>query len=194
MKNAYKSELDPNNKQITAMRQHVGAARWAYNWGLERIKEAAANGERWPSAVDLHREVNKLKGTEALPWGYAVSKCAFQEALRNLQAAVDNWRASKKGERKGPRMEFPKRKTRKHGLGACRFTGTIKVFDGCIQLPRIGVVRLKEHDYLPTDKRITQATISERAGRWFVSVLVEEEAPAPIGDVTEELIEGRLRG
>ena len=77
MKNAYKSELDPNNKQSTAMRQHVGAVRWAYNWGLERIKQAAANGERWPSAVDLHREGNKLKGTEALPWGYAVSKCAF---------------------------------------------------------------------------------------------------------------------
>ena len=65
MKNAYKSELDPNNKQITAMRQHVGAARWVYNWGLERIKQAAANGERWPSAVDLHREVNKLKGEVA---------------------------------------------------------------------------------------------------------------------------------
>ncbi|MCX6041058.1 MAG: IS607 family transposase, partial [Caldilinea sp.] len=199
MKNAYKSELDPNNKQIRAMRQHVGAVRWAYNWGLERIKQAAAKGERWPSAVDLHREVNKLKGTEALPWGYAVSKCAFQEALRNLQAAVDNWRVRKKGERKGLRMEFPKRKTRKHGLGACRFTGTIKVFDGCIQLPRIGVVRLKEHDYLPTDKRITQATIRERAGRWFVSVLVEEEAPTGdipsvategmSGAVTEELIE-----
>ncbi len=55
MKSAYKSELDPNNKQITAMRQHVGAARWAYNWGLERIKQTAANGERWPSAVDLHQ-------------------------------------------------------------------------------------------------------------------------------------------
>ena len=78
-------------------------------------------------------------------------------------------------------MEFPKRKTRKHGLGACRFTGTIKVLDGCIQLPCIGVVRLKEHDCLPTDKRITQATIRERAGRWFVSVLVEEEAPT--GDI-----------
>jgi putative transposase len=69
------------------------------------------------------------------------------------------------------------------------------VLDGCIQLPRIGVVRLKEHDCLPTDKRITQATIRERAGRWFVSVLVEEEAPT--GDIpsvatevaTEELIE-----
>ena len=100
------------------MCRYVGGARWPYNWGLERIKQAAANGERWSSAVDLHREGNKLKGTEALPWGYAVSKCAFQEALRNLQAAVDNWRASKKGERKGLRMEFPKRKTRKQGLGA----------------------------------------------------------------------------
>ena len=66
-------------------------------------------------------------------------------------------------------------------------------------MPRIGVVRLKEHDCLPTDKRITQATIRERAGRWFVSVLVEEEAPTGdipsvategmSGAVTEELIE-----
>ena len=73
------------------------------------------------------------------------------------------------------------------------------MLDGCIQLPRIGVVRLKEHDCLPTDKRITQATIRERAGRWFVSVLVEEEAPTGdipsvategmSGAVTEELIE-----
>ena len=31
---------------------------------------------------------------------------------------VDNWRVRKKGERKGLRMEFPKRKTRKQGLGA----------------------------------------------------------------------------
>ena len=62
-------------------------------------------------------------------------------------------------------------------------------------MPCIGVVRLKEHDCLPTDKRITQATIRERAGRWCVSVLVEEEAPT--GDIpsvatevaTEELIE-----
>ncbi|MFM7585150.1 MAG: helix-turn-helix domain-containing protein, partial [Caldilinea sp.] len=29
------------NKQSRAMRQHVGAVRWAYNWGLERIKQAA---------------------------------------------------------------------------------------------------------------------------------------------------------
>lgn len=155
--------------------------------GIERIKQAADEGEKWPSAVDLHREVNRLEGTAALPWGYEVSKCAFQKALRNLQVAADNLRASKNGTRKGVQMRFPKRKTRKRGLGACRFTGTIKVIEGSIQLPRIGVVRLKEHGYLPMDKHITQATISERAGRWFVSVLVEENAlppqPPETGDV-----------
>jgi putative transposase len=66
------------------------------------------------------------------------------------------------------------------------------VLDGCIQLPCIGVVRLKEHDCLPTDKRITQATIRERAGRWFVSVLVEEEAPT--GDIPEVATEDMTEG
>jgi hypothetical protein len=41
--------------------------------------------------------LNALKGTAALPWGYAVSKCAFQEALRNLETGIKNWSASKKG-------------------------------------------------------------------------------------------------
>ena len=66
------------------------------------------------------------------------------------------------------------------------------MLDGCIQLPCIGVVRLKEHDCLPTDKRITQATIRERAGRWFVSVLVEEEAPT--GDIPEVATEDMTEG
>ena len=66
------------------------------------------------------------------------------------------------------------------------------MLDGCIQLPCIGVVRLKEHDCLPTDKRITQATIRERAGRWFVSVLVEEEVPT--GNMTEGATEVATKG
>ena len=42
---AFKTELDPNNKQVTILLQHVGAARWAYNWGLDQIKKAAADVE-----------------------------------------------------------------------------------------------------------------------------------------------------
>jgi putative transposase len=48
MKKAYKSELDPNKKQVTSMRRHVGAARWAYKWGIERIKPAAERGSSGP--------------------------------------------------------------------------------------------------------------------------------------------------
>ena len=167
---AFKTELDPNNVQTTRLRQHCGAARWAYNWGLERIKQAAEAGEKWPSAIDLHKQLNAIKGTDALPWAYEVSKCAFQEALRNLETAIKNWRASKKGDRKGAAMKFPRRKTRKHGLGGCRFTGIVKVFSGAIQLPRIGLLRLKERDYIPVGK-YAQATITEQAGHWFVSVV-----------------------
>ena len=175
---AFKTELDPNNVQTTALRQHCGAGRWAYNWGLERIKQAIEAGTKWPSAIDLHRELNAIKGTDALPWAYEVSKCAFQESLRNLETAVKNWRSSKKGERKGAKVGFPKRKTKKRGLGSCRFTGTIKVLDGQVQLPRIGPIRLKEHGYIPTGK-YAQATVTERAGHWFVSVTAEF-APRPL--------------
>jgi putative transposase len=169
---AFKTELDPNNVQETMLRQHCGAGRWAYNWGLERIKQAIESGTTWPSAIDLHKELNALKGTDALPWAYEVSKCAFQESLRNLETAVRNWRTSKKGERKGAKVGFPKRKTKKRGLGGFRLTGTIKVFDSQVQLPRIGLVRLKEHGYIPTGK-YAQATVTERAGHWFVSVSAE---------------------
>ncbi len=35
----YRTELDLSNKQITACKQHAGAARYAYNWGLKRKQE-----------------------------------------------------------------------------------------------------------------------------------------------------------
>lgn len=182
---AYKTELDPNNVQRTALLQHCGAARWAYNWGLEQIKTAADNGEKWPSAFDLSKRLTKIKGTAFLPWGYSVSKCAFHEALRNLETAIGNWRSSKTGERGGRKMQFPRRKSRKHGVGSCRFTDTIRVFDGAIQLPRIGIVRLKEHGYIPVGK-YGQATISERAGHWFVSVLNKCDRETTV--LTDEVI------
>jgi hypothetical protein len=36
---AYKTELDLNDRQVTACKQHAGAARWAYNWGLQVKQE-----------------------------------------------------------------------------------------------------------------------------------------------------------
>jgi putative transposase len=45
-------------------------------------------------------------------------------------------------------------------------------------------LRLKEHDYLPLNAHILSATVSEQAGRWFVSVQVEEERLEPVNTAT----------
>ena len=180
---AFKTELDLNNKQKTACRKHAGAARFAYNWGLARKKEAFANGEKTPSAIDLHRELNTLKKSE-LAWMYEVSKCAPQEALRDLDHAFAHFFRRVKEKRAGQKVKvgFPRFKSRKNGLGSFRLTGAIHVFDQSIQLPRLGLLRLKERGYLPgSDAHILNATVSEKAGRWFVSLQVEMEIPDPVG-------------
>jgi putative transposase len=155
----------------------VGAARFAYNWGLARCLEAKERGKQIPSAVDLHKDWNTWKRENA-PWWVEVSKCAPQEAFRDLARAVRTWRQG--------RADFPRFK-RKKALAdnKARFTGHIRVTPRHVQLPRIGTVRTKER----TDKlqkllqsakaRILSATISRAADRWFVSLTCEVDRPNP---------------
>jgi putative transposase len=177
----YKTELDLTNVQRTHCLQHAGAARFAYNWGLRRKKEAFQNGEQSPSARDLHKELNARKPT-TFPWMYEVSKCAPQEALRDLDTAFAHFfrkcRLKKQGQHRG-KCGFPRFKSRKRGIGSFRLTGRITVTATHIKLPRLGWLRLKEHGYLPTDAHILSATVSEQAGHWFVSVQVAEVRDPP---------------
>jgi putative transposase len=182
---AYKTELDLTNRQITACKRHAGAARYAYNWGLQRKQEAYNAMGTSPSAIDLHRELNALKKTE-LPWMYAVSKCAPQEALRNLDNAFAHFfrrcKLKREGKLKG-KVGYPQPKTKKKGLGSFRLTGAIAIFPDAIQLPRLGRLCLKEQDYLPVSGTagvtIGSATVSEHAGHWYVSVQVEQQQEVP---------------
>jgi len=179
---AFKTELDLNNVQKTACLRHAGAARFAYNWGLARKMEAYQKGEKVPTAIDLHRELNVLKRGE-LSWMYAVSKCAPQEALRNLDQAYTHFFRRVKEKKAGKKVAagFPRFKSKKNGVGSFRLTGAIHVFEDAIQLPRLGRLRLKERGYLPVEGvHILSANVSERAGRWFVSVQVEMNQPDPL--------------
>ncbi len=54
-------------------------------------------------------------------------------------------------------------------------TDWIRVTNGQVRLPKLGWVRVKQKNYIPADKKILSATVSEAAGRWFVSLQVEEE-------------------
>jgi transposase len=105
--------------------------------------------------------------------GWKYSKCIPQEALRDLDRAYENFfRRVKNGGKPG----FPNFKSRKWSKKSFRLTGAIRVEEGRIKLPRIGWLRLKERGYIPTEgEKILSATVSEKAGRWFVSVQCREE-------------------
>lgn len=163
---AYKTELDPNNVQRTLLAKHAGASRFTWNWALNRrIEEYKLTGKS-SNAIEQHRQLNSLKPTD-FPWMYEVSKCAPQEALRDLDKAFRNFFAK--------RAKYPRFKSKKRGLGGFRLTGSITIEADRIKLPRIGWLRLKESGYLPTDAKINSVTVKEKAGRWFVSVQVEEQ-------------------
>lgn len=185
---AYKTELKPNNKQKTLLRKSAGTSRFTYNWGLSESERNYQETGKRLSPMELHRSLNKLKKT-VFPWMYEVSKCAPQEALRDLDKAYNNFFIDLKKKKENPkyRMKFnlPIYKSKKKSKKSFRLTGSIKVENNHIKLPRIGKVRLKERGYIPKDKHILSATCSERAGRWFVSVSVEEE----IEQVKKETIE-----
>ena len=125
----YKTELDLNNCQRTACAKHAGAARWAYNWGLSRKQTAFEKGEKVPTAIDLHRELNQLKKTE-IGWMYEVSKTAPQEALRDLDKAFGHFyrrlKLQKQGKLKGM-VGYPQFKSKKKGVGGFRVWGAIHV-------------------------------------------------------------------
>lgn len=179
---AYNTELDLNDQQVTACKQHAGAARYAYNWGLRQKQERYRATGKSPYAIELHRELNVLKKSD-VPWMYQVSKCAPQEALRNLDSAFSHFfrrcQLKKAGQLRG-KVGYPQFKSKKNGLGSFRLTGSIVNFPKAIQLPRLGRLRLKERDYLPIGGvKILSATVSEQAGHWYVSIQVEQEHTVP---------------
>jgi putative transposase len=183
---AYKTELDPNEKQRSALLQYAGAARWAYNYGLQRKIVSYGEKGKNPSAFALYKDLIILKGKEkeegGFPWLSEISKYVPQEALRSVDQAFDNFfrRCREGAKEKG----FPKFKTKKEGVGSFTLRERIHVFTGRIKLPKLGYIRLKEKNYLPIDGRedikILYVTVSEKAGRWYVSLQVEQEIPDPL--------------
>lgn len=168
---SYKVCLDVNNKQQTLLLQHLGCARWAYNFALQRKKEAFEKKEKIPNNIDLHKELNRLKKSE-IPWMYQSSKSAPQNALRDCDKAFNEFFIRCKKKIKG-KKGFPKFKSKKNEKQSFRLCGAILVESDHIRLPRIGRLKLTEKDYIPTNHKILSATISRKAGIWFVSVHAE---------------------
>jgi len=107
-----------------------------------------------------------------------------QNSLRDLDTAFDNFyrkcQLKKLGQWRG-KCGYPKFKSKHQGRGSFRLDCPITVHEKSVRLPKLGLIRLKEHDYIPTwGVKVLSATVSEKAGRWFVSVQVEEEHVDPL--------------
>jgi putative transposase len=139
---SYRVELDPNNRQRTHLAKHAGCARFAFNWGLEqRIQKynTEEGKNRFTDFFEQSRELNRIKKTK-FPWMYEVSKCATQEALRNLDRAFKNFY---RGLKKRQHIGFPKFKKKGHH-DSFRLNSRKQILGQDIQLPRLGRLRMKE--------------------------------------------------
>jgi len=186
---AYRFALDPSPRQRRALASHCGAARYAYNWGLQLVQERleqrrAGDDIEVPWTLPALRwEWNRAKHQVA-PWWAENSKEAYSSGLDGLARALKNFSDSKAGRRQGRPVRFPRPKKKGRARDACRFTtGQIKVLESRkhVQLPRIGVLKTHESTRKLARRieqgtaRILTATISRTADRWFVSFTVEAQ-------------------
>jgi len=166
----YKTELDPNDRQAAKFRRFAWIRDFVFNLGLWEW-ERQYKRDMKPNAWKLRKQFNEAKREyfpEALEAPYAVTETAF----RDLGDAFKHFfRRVKNGEEPGyPKMAH----------GAQSFcVRNIDVEHDRVRITGVGWVNLKERGYIPTTdtgkKFGTYATISKRAGRWFVSVLAYED-------------------
>ena len=183
---AVKVALDPTPAQERLLLSHTGAARFAFNAGLAHVKAGIDTGAKpeW-SYYALVRWWNANKdalavNADGVPWWAENSKEAANTGLRSLAAALSNWSKSRRGERRGRKVGFPKFKAK--SKAAPRFaytTGAFGLIQGdpkALRLPRIGRVHCMEDvSERVGGARVLRMTVSQRAGRWYASLTVERE-------------------
>lgn len=183
MTRAHKIRLNPTPEQVVYFRQACGVARFSYNWGLGRIKDALNAGQKPLSAVALKKEFNAIKRQE-FPWTYDVTKCAVETGFQNLGKALDNFWSSKKGQRSGKRVGFPKFKSKKGKRQSFYLANDKFSVDGhWLRVPRLGLVNMAE--CLRFQGKVMSGVVSCVAGRWYISITVDtpDETRSNGGDV-----------
>ena len=186
---AVKVALDPTPTQERLLLSHAGAARFAFNAGLAHVKDALDAGEKpeW-SFYSLRKWWNSNKDALAVSddgviWWHENSKEAYSSGLEALAKGLSNWAKSRKGERKGRRVGFPRFKAKDRTVPRFAYTtGSFGLIQGdpkALKLPRVGRVHCMEDVTTRVgDARVLRMTVSQRAGRWYAALTVERDDQA----------------
>ncbi len=188
----YKIRLELNDKQRTLALKHAGVARHAYNWAVELTTVAFDNHEKILGSIDLHKLLVKDVKSE-YAWYYDSSKCAPQQALRNITTAwvrffkelkdgtISNKRKAYIRERK--RKGLPIKESKLNSIGKPNFKkkgvndnfyleGAIITKGNKIKVPAFGWIKMSENI---GEQKIKNVSISRTADHWFVAFKVEAE-------------------
>ncbi|MGK3095070.1 RNA-guided endonuclease InsQ/TnpB family protein [Streptomyces sp. WAC01490] len=180
----YRYRCYPTPTQAEQLIKTFGACRWTYNEGLALRDKAWREHRVALGFAESCRALTGWRNAEGTRWLREVSSTVLQQALRHLDAAFGGFF---KGTAKHPRR---KKKSRSRDSATYVRTGFRWVEDperpgtGLVALAKqSGPLRIRWSRPLPTGVRPVKLTVSrDRAGRFFVSVLVEERI-APLSPI-----------
>ena len=180
MLKAYKVEINPTLEQKQKINQSIGICRWLYNqylWKNKELYERYKNGEidkkqSFMSANDFAKYINnEVKILEEYKW---INECGSKARKKSIVNAETSYKRFFKGQSKFPR--FKKKNKSNVGLYFSKNNKTDWEIDRHrIKIPTLKWIRLKEFGYIPTNAKVKSGTITKKADRYYVSVLVEED-------------------
>ena len=188
MLKSFKTEINPTQEQKVKINKTIGTCRYVYNFYLSHNKERYDRGEKFMTgksfSVWLNNEYIPYNPDKA--WIKGVSSKSIKKSIEDGCTAFSKFFKHQSA--------FPKFKKKGNSDVKMYFVKTDKkTIIPCqrhrIKIPTLGWVRLKEKGYIPTTKDgfiIRSGTVSVKAGRYYVSALVE----IPDNQITKDFRDG----
>ena len=178
MLKAYKTEINPTEQQKQKINQGIGICRYLYNSYLAKNKEVYQQykdgliykKQSFMSANDFDKYINhEVKTLEEYIW---INSCGSKARKKAICDAETSYKKFFKGESKFPKFKKKNKSDVKMYFPKNNKTDW-KVERHKINIPTLGWVHLKEKGYISTLANIKSGTVSLKAGRYYVSVLID---------------------
>ncbi|ELC8393647.1 transposase [Clostridium perfringens] len=172
LKRAYKIEINPTDEQKSKIHQTIGVSRFIYNFYIAHNKEVYEKEGKFVSGMDFSKWLNNeyIPNNQDKKWIKEVSSKATKQAIMNGDKSFRDFFKKAKG--------FPKFKKKKNQDVKAYFPKNNKtdwtIERHRVKIPTLGWIRLKEFGYIPVNSIVKSGTVSQKADRYYVSILVEE--------------------
>ena len=174
MLKSFKTEINPTEEQKARIRKTIGTCRYVYNFYLGHNKALHDNGEKFMTGKSFSLWLNNeyIPDNPDKTWIREVYSKAVKKSIEDGCAAFTRFFKHQ--------SDFPKFKKKGKSDVKMYFVRNNPKDCQCerhrLKIPTLGWVRIKEKGYIPTTKdgyMIRSGTVSVKAGRFYVSVLVE---------------------